>query len=158
MMRGGMERFLSDSTVSFRTGRWWEFAYGKSFVIRSIAYNVSHLDHNLMSESDVLIYKSKAMSQLTQVIETASLECHQRNIRFIVNFHPLNMEVHNAYMECTPIMDSLRSNHIETFDMLSYFIGHGINPTNAEDYYLPFDRHHNNKGYAIMAQGLSELF
>jgi len=60
-------------------------------------------------------------------------------------------------MECYPIMTELEKRHVETFDMLHYFQDHEINATNASEYYLPTDGHHNNHGYAVMAQGLGTL-
>lgn len=158
MMRGGLERFRPDSTLQFKPAPWWDPLYGNSFIVRSIVHRYCKLDYHFMSAEEEQRAHTLALRQLTQVISLASKECHDHHIRFIANFHPMCQEVLDDSMECAPVMKELQKQGVETFNMLDYFISHGIDSAHASQYYWPIDRHHNNKGYAIMANGLATLF
>ena len=155
--RGGMERFRADSTLQFRPAPWWEPLFANSFLARSLVNGICKVDKNLMRPEDIHKAYPMALSQLYEVILQASNECHERNIRFIANFHPIHAEVTKDSMECKPVMQKLQSRSVETFDMLDYFTHHGIDSAHAGVYYWPIDGHHNNKGYAVMAEGLATL-
>ena len=156
--RGGMERFRADSTLQFRPAPWWEPLFANSFLARSLVNGICKVDKNLMSAEDEHNAHALALNQLDHVILLASKECQERNIRFIANFHPSRHEIFRDSMECKPVMQKLQSQGVETFDMLNYFTHHGIDSAHANLYYWPIDGHHNNKGYAVMAEGLSTLF
>ena len=153
--RGGMERFLPDSTVQFRPAPWWEPLYGYSFIARSIARNVYKLDWAFMTEQESKRAKEIALHQIEETIITANQECHARNVRFIANFHPIVSEIYHGRMECEPVMSNLKSRGVETFNMLNYFSNQGIDSVNAINYYWQQDGHNNNRGYAVMADGLA---
>ena len=156
--RGGMERFLPDSTVKFKKGPWWESIYGNSFIARSIARNIYKLDWAFMTEQEAGQAKEIALHQLEETIVLANQDCLSRKIRFIANFHPILSEIYHGRMECEPVMYNLKNRGVETFNMLDYFINHGIDSASATNYYWQHDGHNNNRGYAVMADGLATLF
>ena len=156
--RGGMERFHADNNLQFKPAPWWEPLYGNSFIVRSFVNGICKVDRNLMSAKDIHKAYPVALYQLDEVILQASKECQERNIRFIANFHPTSNEVRCDSMECNPIMQKLQSQGVETFNMLDYYIHHGIDSAHTGLYYWPIDGHHNNRGYAVMAEGLGTLF
>ena len=156
--RGGMERFRPDSTVRYRPAPWWEPLYACSYIVRSYVNGVCKLDCNYMSAAEEKRLHSLVLGQLQDVIVLASKECRERNIRFVADFHPVPSEVAHDSMECTPVMVGVQKKGVETFNMLSYYEHHGIDSLHVYQYYWQFDGHHNNKGYATMAQGLSTLF
>ena len=158
LTRVGIERFSADSTLQFKSAPWWEPLFANSFIVRSFVNGICKLDHNLMSTKDIYKAYPVALRQLDEVILQASKECQERNIRFIVNFHPTSNEVRCNSMECTPVMQKIKSQGVETFNMLDYYIHHGIDSAHAGLYYWPIDGHHNNRGYAVMAEGLATLF
>ena len=158
-IRGGMERFLPDTTVQNRLAPpWWEDYYAESFMLRAFIHKVCKLDWNFMTQSEERHARALALRQLAEVLEKASDECHERHIRFVANFHPTEYEIRGDSMECTPVMRDVQKHGVETFDMLRYFMSHGVDSATAHKYFWANDGHNNNRGYAVMTEGLSTLF
>lgn len=157
MVRGGLERFKPYNVLQFKNAPWWESLFANSFIVRSIVCDVYKMDQNFMTPAQNETARKKALEQLAEVINITSKECSGRGIRFIVNFHFIETEFYNKKINCASVKSIVQKHNTECFDMMSFFIKQGVGSTNIHEYFWKSDGHHNNKGYALFAEGISSI-
>ena len=152
-IRGDMDRFQADSSVRFRNPPWWEPIYAMSHISR-LLFSAMGYNELLYKESETDFKKEKQI-----IIENINDYCKLadgNNFKLVVIFHPGKGEIESGQMDLSDIHDDLkRSNKVEVFDMLNYFIKEEkISSINCGQYYWKNDGHHNAKGYELFARGV----
>ncbi len=153
--RGGFERFKQNGTVASEKRPWWYPVYGCSYIARMVVHNALKLDYSLLTPHQKALATQKAYADLKTAIDTTAAACRKRSIPLVVNFHPTVQEFTiRKTMELDSLMNNLDTTRIKVIDMHRYFLDSNVDSANAGQYYWPHDGHHNNRGYALMAQGL----
>lgn len=152
--RGGTERFLPDSTVQYKSGPWWQFAFARMHLVRLWVQGYLRLDFLFMTKPQHDAETQKAIHTLETCIDSFATLCTQNNTRLLLVFHPIKTEVENGRMSCAPIMQYAQRKGYECVDVLQYFKNNGVTPATAAQYYWPLDGHNNKDGYTLIAAAI----
>lgn len=153
-LRGGPERYDSKGNLHFKTGPWWEFFYGTSFIVRYIIHDILNYNEYLVKSDSFLKSYAESQQLLNESILKMNSFCEENNIDFRVVFTPFFTDIFNGYLDLDKTYHYLVSKNM--LSKIIYlppcyyqnFQYHGSNPM---DYYWPIDFHHNSEGYLMMA-------
>jgi hypothetical protein len=160
LIRGGMERFQSDGTLSYRAPPRWEWLYSLSFIVR-------HVVHDALGYNRFLIKKSRERSEAVKAVETlksstAALQslCTDHRIQLMIVTHPMEHEVRQgryAYDEFGRwVADLEKDGRLPFLDLLGDYAARGtITTATARRFYWPIDLHHNPAGYEVMGEAIA---
>lgn len=156
MVRGGSERFSDDNTLKYNKAPWWDFFYGKLFTVRYLMHNVLHYNALLITPEDELRKKALAKLQLINCVDSIVALCKANDIQPVFVFHPMQIEVEKEQLECQMVLDYCLKMNLNTVNVLSYFLAHGLNGSTLKVYNWPADGHHNSTGYGMLAQAIAD--
>jgi lysophospholipase L1-like esterase len=155
MLRGGMERFISDGSLKYRPAPWWEPIYAMSYI--------SRIFFKKMGYNEMLRHDGQTQAE-TERVEKSTRElfalyaelCKKNGITCVVVLHPERNEIQsNKYnYEFSPLVRYLSSDlHIQVVDLLPSYQSY-IKSAHASDadYFWSRDGHHNSLGYKMMAE------
>jgi lysophospholipase L1-like esterase len=161
IIRGGMERFVQGNSVSYRPPPWWEYVYSWSFIARSIAHRVFHLNYLLLTPQQYMREVAVAKQKLTDCLLQYYLPAaQQEHFKLIVVLHPKKEELLNHETPFTFLTAALRNNpHVTVVDLYRIFGEEFKNqPMALDSLYWTVDLHHTPAGYQLWAKTLSNAF
>lgn len=152
-MRGGLERYENDRILLDKPP-WWELIYASSYTSRILFGMLGYGEHLMKKgKSD-----ENTNEKLITLFEEYSAFCIKNNIMLILVIRPEVDEVKmNKYaFNFSPLIQSLSvHNNNKVVDLLpfyqSYMKQNGLKP---EELFWKKDRHHNTKGYKMLADGI----
>ena len=156
MVRGGMERFLSDGTCKYKSPPDWEPVYAYSHIFRLILHRLLHYNSFLMKPDEAKKEEEKAIRLFINSIVLFNQLAHKNSFSLLVVLHPNIDEVKKHQFDyLNRIVNSCKSMNIDCLDMLDYY-NHKehIGKNNAPLYFWKNDGHHNARGYAAFARGV----
>jgi lysophospholipase L1-like esterase len=160
LIRGGMERFRSDGTLSYRAPPKWEWLYSLSFIVR-------HVVHDVLGYNWFLIKKSRERPEAEKAVETlksstAALHalCTEHGIHLMIVTHPLENEVRQGRYAYDAfswwVADLEKDGRLPFQDLLRDYAARGtITTATARRFYWPIDLHHNAAGYEVMGEAIA---
>ncbi|MBS1593573.1 MAG: SGNH/GDSL hydrolase family protein [Bacteroidetes bacterium] len=154
VVRGGLERFQSDGSVRFKSAPWWEPLYAASYISREF---FSVLDYNqLLRKDGATQAELDEMNVSTRALLDKYIAlCRQHGMKLIIVFHPQKGEITEKkyrydfewmvnYVRTCP--------EVQVVDLLPLYLQHiERQHTSENDYFWPYDGHHNSNGYNLMA-------
>lgn len=151
-VRGGMERFSNDGHLVHKNAPWWEPIYAISYISRIVLYN------KILGD-ELILFSEKELERVVEEIFQNYLKFTQANdIILIMVFQPNVREItHRKYdYNFSHFQKFLSANEkVYQFDLLPWYIKYfETSDNNVNDYFWPKDRHHNSKGYELMAEGI----
>ena len=157
VVRGGMDRFKEDGTVTFRKGPSWEWIYASSYVVRHVAHDVLGYDRLLLRPRVRGSRIAQAMEETWAVLQSLSELSRERGFKLLLVFHPLRYEAVGKKLEFADLIRRLqKEQRIATLDLLDYYKRiEGISEANVDDYYWSVDGHHTARGYRAFAEGVA---
>jgi len=160
LIRGGMERFRSDGTLSYRAPPRWEWLYSLSFIVR-------HVVHDALGYNRFLIKKSRERTEAENAVETLKSSatalrtlCTERGSQLMIVTHPMEHEIRQgryAYDAFSRwVADLEKDGRWPFLDLLGDYSARGtITPATARGFYWPIDLHHNAAGYEVMGEAIA---
>lgn len=152
-VRGGMERFLADSTTAYRKHPWYEFPMAISYIQRLILKNILDIDFTMIANKDKSKLTARAQTDILSAIKSTSHLCHKNNCKLIVLFQCMKFEYFDkSYYAIKPIINQAeKDSTISVVNLLDSLLKNKtISDTNIANYYWYIDGHNNAKGYALM--------
>jgi lysophospholipase L1-like esterase len=158
-IRGGDERFQSDSSVAYKKAPWFEPFFKHSYIIRAFLLNVMEYDFTLTHKGHMY----QELLNNCDLIEQKFIEINQKlsakNIKFSVIIHPVPYEIERGkynIKEFAKIADNKQYEGIN-FITKSKELGYKI-PSDFRPYYWPIDGHYTPKGYHLIADIIFDIF
>lgn len=152
--RGGLERFKSNK-IMVNNPPWWEPIYAMSYTSRIL--------FRLIGYGEQLIKSKRSKDDLIKITEAVFSEyisfCDANKIKLIIVVRPEIDELKQGkyaydFNSFETYIRSL-SKEATVINLLpSYQQTLSITNTSANDYYWQKDRHHNAKGYKMLADGI----
>lgn len=152
--RGGFERFLSDGTVRFKSGPWWEFFFAKSYIVRFFARKCG-MDFLFMTKEKKQKEEQIAVEKINECFKNMNLLCYTNKITFHVIFHPMKDEVLSKKLTYIQVLEYCNNNGISTINTLPTFANE-FNTFNIDSLFWPIDAHYKNIGYNVLAKEISK--
>lgn len=154
--RGGLERFVNDSTTQLRPpkSKLLNTAYKWSHLVRMIVKDGLGWNDYYQSPSEERQLQLESIAKIADVYEKMDSLSKANGAEALFIFQPLNYECHRDYFE--PITDSI----IKAIDKrgLDYVSLLTLLPDSMKqdylDYYWPIDGHMNSKGYDAWGKGV----
>ena len=154
-IRGGMERFLPDKTLKYKSAPWWEPLFAMSDIVRVVA-SMRGYDKWLMTNEDKR--PSNAMPKLIQLFSEYVALCRQQGIILYVVFRPADNEVReNRYdFDFSALKNYLnKQQDVYVYDLLPFYKQYtAAAGKDIKEYRWKMDAHHNAAGYQMMAEGV----
>ncbi len=152
-IRGGLERFKDNGTVTYRKAPAWEPLYACSYLFRFVINNILGHDDLLLTKKESIENEKRAVSDIRQTMQQAHRELVIRNIPMLVVIHPLKGEqdvnrFHNRNMDT--LLHRMRD--LRPLNLLPYFADSLGTDKTSEELYWPNDAHFKPEGYRIMAE------
>jgi hypothetical protein len=154
---GGMERFLSDSTVKNRVPQHsWLGLYEVSYVFR-LVMEFAGYDNTLFSHADRKKNKVESLDNAREISKEYNNLGKENGFICIQVVRPDKFEIEQGYYDfdlkqLTAGTDTL--SHLKHFDLLAFFKSIGMIESTVDAYFWKVDQHHNAKGYEAMARGV----
>lgn len=155
-IRGGLERFNSDGTVTFKKPPLMEKLFQYSHLFRMLV-TTPFFDRRIVDDAMIPIWEQKSVDHqaaktIIAAIDSARVFCKKINCKFLVVFHPMNWEVEqDRPSKCQEVMDLCKQKNISFLDVRQEFKKMGITKSNFHELYWPIDGHYNNAGYNKLA-------
>ncbi len=159
-IRGGYERFQSDSTVKFNSAPVWEPIYAMSYVSRLFFHA---FDYNMATPCGSIKNPAFIASQngiLKNVLDRFEATAAANNTKVLFVFYPTKFEVfRDAYdfdfsAAKKYVAQLPHVSYVDLFPCYRSTIKSG--GKKAADYYWKIDAHHNSTGYKMMAECIAE--
>jgi lysophospholipase L1-like esterase len=159
LARGGLKRFVNDSTTQWRPkNELLHTAYKYSHIVRMIVKELLHYNDFYQSPAEQEEIRSAAMGDYEQLlIKTDSLATANGAVVFFV-FQPMNYECarFNIAPQTDTLLNRLDNNGIKAINLLPLL------PRNMqlrmEDYFWSIDGHMNSKGYDAWGKAMYDYF
>lgn len=157
-IRGGMERFKANNTVSFTSPPVWEPLYASLHLVRFFMQDVLGYSGVLRSKSEDRKLNAEASLKIKNVLLNAHEELAKRGIKMMVVIHPMTYDIfRRGYgKEGTGgLIKEIAT--LKPLNLLPYFLDSvGLNKKNYSFYYWPNDGHFNTLGYNIMGHKIAD--
>jgi lysophospholipase L1-like esterase len=166
LVRGGMERFRSDGTLSFHPAPRWEPVYAVSYLSRAIVRDLLGYDHLFIPLDRQASQQRSAVDEIGTAVRALQSLCSRRGAKLLIVAHPMEFEVNHGrylYEDFSRLVGEWKSGGGHAvLDLLDVYGRQGlINKENAGEFFWKLDLHHNTRGYAVMggaiATGILEL-
>lgn len=150
--RGGMERFQSDSTLSFKKPPWYELIFKSSFLCRFFVLTVLQKDFLYLNKIEKEKLFQKYLIDLRSLIYETNKLCKDKHIPFLLI---IRVEYWEFYSHYNFALD-LNIKDMPQVGLYDYFLQHTdiSDIKNRGKYYWIKDGHHNSTGYGIYANGV----
>lgn len=158
-IRGGMERFCKDSTVTYRKRPWFEYAYALSRINRLIIHAWVDLDHSLLTKSKKEMLTKEANNAIEKCVQETAQLCALNQATLMIVMHPIMFEYkEKKYYALLSLKNSLEHmKGIYFIDHLHYMLRDStISDKNISSYYWVQDAHNNSKGYTLLGQNIAQ--
>lgn len=161
IIRGGMDRFQSDGKLFVRrTGPYWEWIYGISYIFRHIIHDGFQYNWMLLNPEEVNAEERIAADKIALCIDGFSRLGSDRKFKILFVFHPYEVEIKDERYYPSAfnnLVSNLRSsNGIHMIDLLEYYrAGKTITKANSAEFFWQTDLHHNTKGYETMGSAIA---
>lgn len=158
-VRGGMERFNTDRTISYAKKIPFETLYAVSYVARIFYHFAGYSYHNY---SPIHEHEQQQIEKdIITLFEAYAEECIKNNCRLVVVLLPGLLEINTQKYRFNfdNIKNALQQNpHLVFQDLLPIYT-QGILESNKkpEAYFWPLDGHHNTLGYKLMAKSIHQV-
>ncbi len=156
-IRGGMERFKADNTVSFTRPPVWEPLYASLHVVRFFTQEIMGYSGVMRSPSEGRKLNAEASSKIKYALLEAHKELAKRGIKMMVVVHPLKYDIFRKEYGDEGTDGLIKEIAIlKPIDLLPYFLDSlGLNEQNYTKYYWPNDGHFNTLGYSVMGNKIA---
>lgn len=158
IIRGGIERFAKDSTISINYKPLLAFVYGTTHISRVILNNIYKFNYLLLTYDEYETQKKKALDKIYKSVEMISQLAKENNFKLIITLHPSKPDIKNNnfhYFDSVELNIKKNLPSVEVFNMYDYFINvEKIDSINYKNYYWILDGHHNAKGYSAFGRGI----
>lgn len=156
IIRGGMERFNTDTTVSYRKAPRWEWIYAISYIYRHIAHDILGYDYVLIKKKQLIVERSIAVNKIINCIKLIKNLADDNNIKLLIVLHPESVDLilqQNPFGE--KIQTFCNKNGIDCTNLYEYYTKVlKMNKNNINNYFWKIDTHHNGRGYDAFAEGV----
>lgn len=159
-IRGGFERFVTDTVVRFNEPPWWEPLYAMSYTLRLF---LNLFDINMKTPCGNIYNSSiiaKRNEQLKDIFDRFDKLAKEKSVKVIIMFYPTKFEVFREaynYDFSESIKYIKKLNNVLAIDLFPCYKNYIENTReNYSNFYWNIDGHHNAKGYNLMAQCVSE--
>lgn len=151
--RGGLERFTHQKGIYRKPFKPWQVFYVSNYSFRIVMYSFKKIScsiSNMLSDSPLEKLNGEIAALLTDFYNETKVE---KTDLFIV-FLPGAEEVKHKryYHDMEPIKASLRNQGVPFIDLLPCYLHESKGGEMIDEYYWKIDRHHNAKGYEMMAE------
>jgi lysophospholipase L1-like esterase len=159
--RGGPERYNKNGRLQLRTGPWWEYFYGYSYIVRFFIRDVFQYNWLLSRPSqdpDLDDYPAAADKLYATVMQMHEY-CQSKQIEFVLMVTPLQFEMEYGHLNNSLSSICLQWYTEDKFQIIflpSLFLHNGMTPENVRTYYWRLDSHFNSRGYELIAQCVAE--
>jgi len=153
-LRGGVERFVNDSTVRYRPAPWWEPMFELSHLVRGVVYSLGYNGY-LLQNSDMRQVEEESIniirSRLRDWVDGQNED--GRAVQLGLILHPLVGELKGAGQFFISNAFEPQGQKWFTIDMSDAFVMDGrLTPKSSDHYFWPIDQHHNSKGYWLFGE------
>ncbi|MEM7037927.1 MAG: hypothetical protein AAF570_13170 [Bacteroidota bacterium] len=145
LVRGGMERFLPNNRVSFRSPPASEYVYCWSFIYRAFSHGVLKRDYYMMTETERAEAEEKAGELITEGANAFVRLADSLGMVPVVVVHPLWHEVKNQRSPLKHLEANFK--HAGNNSKLIHMGPYLGNVSEVEGLYWELDQHYNSKGY-----------
>lgn len=160
-IRGGNERFNSDSTVSYKKAPWWERFFAASYILRISMFTIGGYNGFMIKKSDLPVIEKDMEQKSIQLFKAYREFARNRNIDLIVYSIPskADFELHKETAPFHQKFDKpFHDFNLHYYNILPCYKDYIRNNNSTFDnYYWKKDGHHNAKGYKMMAKCLEEI-
>jgi lysophospholipase L1-like esterase len=150
IIRGGVERFHADSSVTFNKGPWYEPFYQHSFLFRMYIHKVLNKDYLYLSPKEREAQVVQAIEKIKSCYLDLQKWCTKRNIKLLIVCNPMRDEVENNFVPLGQMLEQLEAEKLHTLNLLPIVKGTRT-PAEILALYWPIDGHFNLQGYDLMA-------
>jgi hypothetical protein len=161
--RGGRERFQDDK-LHLKTAPWWEFFYSWSYYVRWWIHGVLQYHYTLMPKNQVAKEYEHAAVELEQTIVKFNQYCESKHVKFVLVIMPIENDLYRMQHGAgygyglEQVYQDLKSFH--RFPVISlrecYYERMMKKENQSIKYYWPIDFHHNQYGYQMFADCVSD--
>jgi ABC-type multidrug transport system fused ATPase/permease subunit len=146
---GGDERFDSNGIFHRKTGPWWEFAFGSSYIVRLFALKLFHYDWQFNSPAEQIQEQAIALKNISKKINAFQVLATKNNFKFLLVLQPLYYDLTNS----DPYSGLQIDSSIRRVNLYPYFKEKMIVQGEPQDkHYWPIDGHFKSYGYGEMAE------
>lgn len=151
-VRGGEERFVTNTELSFRESPPWEVHYASCHLFRAFAHRVMNYDFSLIKRS----LKPQLQKEALEIID-------QTYLTIIKDYSPVWVFTYPQLEEFP--QKKYNYNEFEVWankaeyniNLMSDFKDYALkNNKSAQDLYWPLDRHFNQDGYSLLSQFIAK--
>ena len=156
LLKGGEERYISETEVQFKKSPLRGYLNQFSYIARMINFDLLKYNRALLTDEQAAQQKIVVTNAILHEIEALKQLIETEGGQFIVVFHPKVTDFEEGELYIQPLVDATaQKKNIHFINLYDYFKKE-MNVNNLYDYYWRIDKHHNNKGYEIFAQGIEE--
>lgn len=155
MLRGGIERFCTDSTVKYRKPPAIESLYAMCHISR-LVFEKFKWDEFLIGDYMTSPLPEIAAEDIYSTILLFQELSNKHGFELLIVFHPFKYELENDYLGLIDVLEKTElKTGISCFNMMTYYKNvESMDKDNYDIYYWEADGHHNAKGYAAFARGI----
>jgi lysophospholipase L1-like esterase len=159
LIRGGMERFQADGSLTFQDAPAWEWAYAISYIFRHFIHDLFQYDWLLIKKSARKSEELKAVEKLKSAIDAFTTLSQEHHFKLLIVTHPTPWDV--KFGKYTNNLDHLVSyleqgHRFGFLELLAHYrVNDIITKEDVGDYYWKIDEHHNTKGYEAMGNAIA---
>ncbi|MEM7104603.1 MAG: hypothetical protein AAF502_15810 [Bacteroidota bacterium] len=156
LIRGGMERFKSDSTVAYKKPPWFEVIYkdshiARGFMKRILKYNEFMFTKNQMKEKEVV-----ALKEIASGVRLYDKTAKENGFQFCVVLHPVAAELIYEGYPIKGLKSHFADSTIPIFDIFEDMRYREEDDPPIESIFWPKDLHYNSKGYQKMGNIIAD--
>jgi hypothetical protein len=157
IFRTGFERFRPDGTLRYRCAPWWEFWYGRLYIIRYFVHRILGYNYQFLKPNQVAGFEKKAKKDWQMAIDSTAIICRNNHIRLVLSFNPQQSDLDKDSFGIQDVVDTCIARGYETVSVFEVLHGQRFDAAHKKrntSIFVPNNGHFNNKGYALMAESL----
>jgi lysophospholipase L1-like esterase len=157
IVRGGAERFLPDSTVTYKKAPWFEPFFIKSHFVRGAVHGVFKYNWLFLRSKEMARAKDESLRQIEFSLKQFQNLCTEKHVPLLVALQPIVEELNGkrSSYDLGPLVRFCDSTGIDQVDVKQYLEKEGYTGDKANAIYWPINVHFNSEGYNRYAQCLS---
>lgn len=159
LARGGLERFVNDSTTQWRPkNELLHTAYKHSHIVRMIVKELLHYNDFYQTPAEQVAIKNSALGAYERLLLKTDSLATANGAKLFVVFQPMNYECVRFSFEpqTDSLQNRLKSHGLKTVDLLQQ-LPRDIQ-LRMEDYFWNIDAHMNSKGYDAWGKSMYTFF
>lgn len=152
IIRGGKERFVSDSEVVYRDGPWWKYIYSFSYIWRMIAHELIGVNWSMYTEFEYQKLEADAIELIYSTITKEVIPfANNHGIRVLFVFTPMEYELDKKSFQFTDLSGNLANAGVNVLNLHKEFSKYR---DGNMDYYWKIDLHCNSQGYLLWSKAI----